>query len=88
MWDLWWAKWHWGRFSPSISLSPVNLYSTDCSINIIIYHLGLVQLGKQWLQHEVDSISPHEKIIIIKRNSVKSTGVVIKCNAKAFRDMQ
>jgi hypothetical protein len=20
MWDLWWAKWHWGRFSPSISV--------------------------------------------------------------------
>jgi hypothetical protein len=17
MWDLWWTKWHWGRFSPS-----------------------------------------------------------------------
>jgi hypothetical protein len=43
MWDLWWTKWHWGRFSPSISLSPANSLSTDCSTFIIIYHPGLVQ---------------------------------------------
>jgi hypothetical protein len=24
MWDLWWTKWHWGRFSPSTSFSPTN----------------------------------------------------------------
>jgi hypothetical protein len=22
MWDLWWTKWRWGRFSPSTSVSP------------------------------------------------------------------
>jgi hypothetical protein len=27
MWDLWWTKWRWGRFSPSTSA----------------YHMGLVQ---------------------------------------------
>jgi hypothetical protein len=32
MWDLWWTKWHWGRFSPSASVSPTNSPSTDCSI--------------------------------------------------------
>jgi hypothetical protein len=32
MWDLWWTKWHWGRFSPSTSAS----HSTDCSTFIII----------------------------------------------------
>jgi hypothetical protein len=42
MWDLWWTKWHWGRFSPSISLPPANSSSTDCS-TVIIYHLVLVQ---------------------------------------------
>jgi hypothetical protein len=26
--DLWWTKWRWGRFSPSTSVSPANLYST------------------------------------------------------------
>jgi hypothetical protein len=31
MWDLWWTKWHWGRFSPSTSVCPANFYSTDCS---------------------------------------------------------
>jgi hypothetical protein len=51
MWDLWWTKWHWSRFSPSTSVSPANSHSTDCStlivvviiIIIIIYHPGLVQ---------------------------------------------
>jgi hypothetical protein len=40
-WDLWWTKWHWGRFSPSILTSPDNFHSTKCSI--LIYHTGLVQ---------------------------------------------
>jgi hypothetical protein len=30
MWDLWWTKWHWCRFSPSASVSPPNSHSTDC----------------------------------------------------------
>jgi hypothetical protein len=40
-WDLWWTKWRWGRFSPSTSVSPANLHSTNCSTIILIYHLGL-----------------------------------------------
>jgi hypothetical protein len=28
MWDLWWTKWHSGRFSPSTSVSPANSHST------------------------------------------------------------
>jgi hypothetical protein len=27
MWDLWWTKWRWGRFSPSTSISPAKLHS-------------------------------------------------------------
>jgi hypothetical protein len=42
-WDLWWTKWRWGRFSPSTSVSPANLHSTNCSTITLIYHLGLVQ---------------------------------------------
>jgi hypothetical protein len=34
MWGLWWTKWHWGRFSPSTSVSPAN-HSTNFSIFII-----------------------------------------------------
>jgi hypothetical protein len=34
MWVLWWTKRHWGRFSPSTSVSPAT-YSTDFSIIII-----------------------------------------------------
>jgi hypothetical protein len=41
MCDLWWTKWRWGRFSPSSSDSPANIYSINfCTIT---YHLGLVQ---------------------------------------------
>jgi hypothetical protein len=40
MWHLWWTKWRWGRFSPSTSVSPANLYSTNFSTITIIYHLG------------------------------------------------
>jgi hypothetical protein len=43
MWDLWWTKWRWGRFSPSTSVSLANLFSTNFSIITITYHMGLVQ---------------------------------------------
>jgi hypothetical protein len=43
LWDLGWTKWRWGRFSPSTSVSPANLHSTNFSTITIIYHLGLVQ---------------------------------------------
>jgi hypothetical protein len=42
MWDLWWTKQHWGRFSPS-TLVFLAKHSTDFSTLIIIYHPGLVQ---------------------------------------------
>jgi hypothetical protein len=29
MWDLWWTKWHWGKFPPSTSVStPLQLQET------------------------------------------------------------
>jgi hypothetical protein len=34
-------NWRWGRFSPSSSVSPANLHSTNCSTITLIYHLGL-----------------------------------------------
>jgi hypothetical protein len=44
MWDLWWTKWRWGRFSPNTSVSRANLhYSTNFSTITITYQLGLVQ---------------------------------------------
>jgi hypothetical protein len=38
MWDLWWTKWHWGRFSSSTSVSSANLHSTNFSTITITYH--------------------------------------------------
>jgi hypothetical protein len=43
IWNLWWTKWHWGRFSPSTSVSPVNLHSNNISTITTTYHPGLVQ---------------------------------------------
>jgi hypothetical protein len=37
MWGLWWTKQHWGRFSPSTSVSPAN-HTTNFSIIIITRH--------------------------------------------------
>jgi hypothetical protein len=34
MWGLWWTKRHWGRFSPSTSVSPAD-HSTNFSIIIM-----------------------------------------------------
>jgi hypothetical protein len=43
MWDLLWTKWRWGRFYPSISVSPADLLSTNFFTVTITYHPGLVQ---------------------------------------------
>jgi hypothetical protein len=43
MWGLWCTKWHWGRFSPSTSVSLANHHSTNFSI-IIITRVGTVGL--------------------------------------------
>jgi hypothetical protein len=43
MWDLWWTKWRWGRFSQSTSVSPPNLHSTNFSTITLTYHQVLVQ---------------------------------------------
>jgi hypothetical protein len=72
MWDLWWTKWHWGRFSPSTSVSPVNSHSTNCS-SPIIYHLGLVQQAKYWPTYQVDSVSPSSSISLSRDRSIASS---------------
>jgi hypothetical protein len=36
MWGLWWTEQQWGRFSPSISVSPANHHSTNFFIIIVI----------------------------------------------------
>jgi hypothetical protein len=46
MWGLWWTKRHWGRFSPSTSVSPANHF-TNFSIIIIT-------IGHWWPQCRVD----------------------------------
>jgi hypothetical protein len=52
MWDLWWTKWRWGRFSPNTSVSPANLHFTNFSTITIIYHLGLEQKASKWPQYQ------------------------------------
>jgi hypothetical protein len=36
IWDFWWIKWHWGRFSPSTSVSTANSHCANFSIFINI----------------------------------------------------
>jgi hypothetical protein len=45
MWNVWWTKWHWSRFSPTTSVSPTNYHSTDCS-TLIVYHPGAGKIGQ------------------------------------------
>jgi hypothetical protein len=42
MWNLWWTKRHWGRFSPSTSVSPAK-HPTDCSTLIIIIIIIIIR---------------------------------------------
>jgi hypothetical protein len=37
VWDLWWTKWHWGRFYPSTSVSPA---SSSFYQQLHIHHLS------------------------------------------------
>jgi hypothetical protein len=60
MWGLWWKKWRWDRFSPSTSVFPANSHSTKYSIPIIC---GC----KNRPMYQVDSVSPHPKILKKKR---------------------
>jgi hypothetical protein len=63
---LWWTKRHWGRFSPSTSVSPANHHSTNFSIIITTrgWHNRYVGgCSAEWTQ--LDSTSP--TIPIIKR---------------------
>jgi hypothetical protein len=53
MWYLWWTEWHWGRFSPSTSVSPASHHSTNFSIIIITRgwhsrHIGVC--SAEWTQ--------------------------------------
>jgi cellulose synthase/poly-beta-1,6-N-acetylglucosamine synthase-like glycosyltransferase len=46
MWDLWWTKRQWGRFSFQVTSVSLAKHSTDCSTLIIViinHHLELLQ---------------------------------------------
>jgi hypothetical protein len=58
-----WTKWHWGRFSPSTSVSPANFHSTNCSTITLIYHLGLAQQARSG--RSTSGLSPTPLITII-----------------------
>jgi hypothetical protein len=58
MWDLWWTKWHWGKFILSTSVPLANSHSTVWSTSII-YHPRLVQQANECSMYRVDSDSPH-----------------------------
>jgi hypothetical protein len=65
---LWWTKWRWGRFSPSTSVSPVNLHSTNCSTIILIYHLDLYNRPEVAAVSR-DLVPPHQKKILEEKSN-------------------
>jgi hypothetical protein len=55
MWCLWWTKRHWGRFSPSTSVSPANHHSTNSSIIIFTrgwHNRHISGRSAEWTQSE------------------------------------
>jgi hypothetical protein len=68
IWGLWWTKQHWGRFSPSTSVSPASQHSTDVSIIIITrgwHNRPIGDRSAEWTQ--LDS-TPHyskKKIVLV-----------------------
>jgi hypothetical protein len=52
VWNFWWTRWHWGRFSPRTSVSLANHYSTKFSIFIITR-------ANWWPQCRVEPIGLH-----------------------------
>jgi hypothetical protein len=48
MYDMSWTKCHWGRFSPSTSVSPANSYSTNCTADINHPTIDVIQ-RRYWL---------------------------------------
>jgi hypothetical protein len=84
MWDLWWTKRHWVRFSPSTSVSPTT-QSTDCSTLVTIHNYpGLVQQAKQWRTHQVDSLAPTKQTKEKKTINNVSCAVNAKIRIRLF----
>jgi hypothetical protein len=71
MWDLWWTKRHWGRFSLSASVSPAN-HSINFSIIIITQGWQNRLIGgssAEWTQ--LDSSPPTIPIKKYTHNAVR-----------------
>jgi hypothetical protein len=75
MWDLWWTKWRWGRFSPSTSVSPANLHSTNFSTITLTYHPGLVQYASSGRSTQSPTAQIKKKLQI--KNVTKVLAVVV-----------
>jgi hypothetical protein len=81
MWVLWWTKRHWGRFSPSTSVSPANHHSTKFSILIITRGWQNRPIGgrnAEWAQ--LDSTIPLYQLKKIKhRDNFTARNYEITC---------
>jgi hypothetical protein len=57
-WDLWWTKWHWGRFSPSTSVSPCQPSLHQLLHNHPHLSSGAGTTGQKWPQYKGLSPTP------------------------------
>jgi hypothetical protein len=52
MWDLWWTKWYWDRFSPNTYVFPFPFHSTGAPLlgkwqKIIIFFIFFIEVPKK-----------------------------------------
>jgi hypothetical protein len=67
MWDLWWTKWRWGRFSPSTSVSLSIFIPSTSSQSPLLIIWG-------WYNRPVVAVVPRDPVsppLRIKKNTVK-----------------
>jgi hypothetical protein len=89
MWGLWWTKRHWGRFSPSTSVSPANHHSTNFSIIIITrgwYNRPLGGRSAEWTQLDSTPTIQFKKLILgLLRGSVIGWGTMLQAGRLRVR---
>jgi hypothetical protein len=68
MWDLWWTKWHWGRFSPRTSYFGFPCQSSFYQILHPHNYPGQVQQANWWPTCWVDPVGLHPPLFELKEN--------------------
>jgi hypothetical protein len=81
MWDLWWDKVALGRFSPSTSVSPAVVRSTNYSTITLMYHPGKMYNRPMWPQcwdlYEPHQIKKNQTMYVYGKTSQKAATFMV-----------